>query len=835
MLSSPIARLHMTGGLLMFVLTVAPPAAQDLELNDQEYFDMPGLNVMVFHDYYPEGHQGGISIVQNGVRVATNGDLRLEPTPGQWQPIPKVGKRTVNRGRQLVSVPLSYPDPERDRKGFNPIVYPDLAFSYSVNVQAEGETVRVWVDLDKPLPKEWVGRVGFNLELFPGLLFGRTYSMDGHTGLFPRQLDSPLARNRQGDLEVAPMAVGHTLTVAPEVDSQRMTITASKGSLQLLDGRAHHNNGWFVVRTAVPEGSTSRAVEWVIAPHVVKDWRYEPVVQVSQVGYPPDWQKVAVIECDPRDTSPQRTELLRILPSGEMETVKSATATSWGRFVRYQYFTFDFSEVRKPGMYAVAYGKSHSDPFRIAADVFSEEVWQPTLEYFLPVQMCHMRVNDRYRVWHGLCHLDDALMAPPNTHHFDGYTQGPSTLTRYKGLEPVPGLNVGGWHDAGDFDLRIESQVGTVWTLALAYEAFNVRLDQTTVDESQRLVELHRPDGAPDILQQVEHGVLAILAGYRNLGRLYRGIICPTLRQYVMLGDASDMTDNRVYNPDLRPDEVKGEESGRRDDRWVFTEENPGREIQAAAGLAAAARVLQGYNDALSNECLKFAETLWEKNRGASGRTAGMKIEALSELILSTDRDGYKKELVDLLPEVDQSFGAAGWAMGRLRDRIPDQAFWNSVESSARKYLESVKQQESENPYGVPYRPQIWGDGWNVQRFGVHAYFLHEAWPELVSADHFSRALNFVLGSHPGENTASFASGVGAESVTVAYGFNRADWSYIPGGVVSGTAYIRPDLPELKRWPFFWQQTEYVMGGGASNYLLLVLAAQHETAAASQQ
>ena len=88
-------------------------------------------------------------------------------------------------------------------------------------------------------------------------------------------------------------------------------------------------------------------------------------------------------------------------------------------------------------------------------------------------------------------------------------------------------------------------------------------------------------------------------------------------------------------------------------------------------------------------------------------------------------------------------------------------------------------------------------------------------------------ALNFILGCHPGPNTASFASGVGSKSLTVAYGVNRADWSYIPGGSASGTALIRPDFPELKHWPFFWQQTEYVLGRGTTDYLLLVLAADH--------
>ena len=134
------------------------------------------------------------------------------------------------------------------------------------------------------------------------------------------------------------------------------------------------------------------------------------------------------------------------------------------------------------------------------------------------------------------------------------------------------------------------------------------------------------------------------------------------------------------------------------------------------------------------------------------------------------------------------------------------------------------KDTESDSPYGVPYKPYIWGAGWNIQQFGIEQYFFHKGWPDLAGSHLYENALQFMLGLHPGVNTSSFVSGVGAESVTVAYGVNRADWSYIPGGVVSGTALIRPDLPELKVWPYFWQQTEYVMGGGATNYMFLVMA-----------
>jgi len=107
----------------------------------------------------------------------------------------------------------------------------------------------------------------------------------------------------------------------------------------------------------------------------------------------------------------------------------------------------------------------------------------------------------------------------------------------------------------------------------------------------------------------------------------------------------------------------------------------------------------------------------------------------------------------------------------------------------------------------------------------MEQFYLIRAFPDIFPRQNLYRALNWVLGCHPGSNT-SFISGVGARSMTTAYGFNRADGSYIPGGGVSGTALIRPDFPELKEpFPFLWQQSEYVLSGAAS-YLFCVLAAE---------
>ena len=81
-------------------------------VNDFDCFEAPGLSMMVFHDLYPreDYKQGGLEIIQHGERVATNGDLRLEPTPGQWATLPKVGKREADAEKCMARVSLSYPD-----------------------------------------------------------------------------------------------------------------------------------------------------------------------------------------------------------------------------------------------------------------------------------------------------------------------------------------------------------------------------------------------------------------------------------------------------------------------------------------------------------------------------------------------------------------------------------------------------------------------------------------------------------------------------------------------------------------------------------------------------
>ena len=807
------------------------------------YFQNQGVNVMAFDDIYPCGHQSGVSILMHGRRVATNGDIRFEQTPGQWQPFPKQDERILSEENNTIVTRLSYPDHSQHLCGSNPLIYPDLDLSYQVTVRGEGDHVVVTVDLDRPVPPEYAGKLCFNLELFPGELFGKPWLMDGQPGIFPTQPNGPVKRqpanythsqnrpmpeggmNRElltdhaagyqpsiaDDWIAEPYAVGHSLTVHPDDDLSRLTIESDGALLKLYDGRMNHNNGWFVVSSEVPEGVTQHAICWTIRPHAADDWIGKPTIQTSQVGYHPAQPKTVLIELDPNDTARPDIQLLKLTESG-MKPVKTLKRKPWGRFLRYAYLQADFTNVTEPGLYQIRFGEALSSFFRIGEDVYDRGVWQPVLEYFLPVQMCHMRVNEKYRVWHGLCHNDDARMAPVNHTHFDGYRQGSSTLTAYQPGEHVPGLNVGGWHDAGDYDLCVESQAGECYILTMAYEAFHVQYDATTIDQQRKVVEIHEPDGKNDILQQIEHGLLSVVGAYRALGRLYRGIICSHLRQYVLLGDGAAMTDGIPGNDD---------------DRWVFTVENPSGDLMTAAYLAASARAMRGFNDELSAQTLEAAEDIFRKTPVQNDDVRSARIHAAVELFLTTGAAVYRDALLGSDDFIAAHIESLGWIAARAIRALNDEAFTQTIRSALPKLAESLNAQSAETPYGIPYRPHIWGAGWGIQAMGFRYYFLHEAFPELFGPELVFNALNFVLGCHPGSNTASFASGIGTKSATVAYGVNRADWSFIPGGVISGTALIRPDFPELLAFPYLWQQTEYVLGGGSSHYLFLVLAVQH--------
>jgi hypothetical protein len=557
-------------------------------------------------------------------------------------------------------------------------------------------------------------------------------------------------------------------------------------------------------------------------------------VAYNQVGYTPERSKVAVLELDPIYDAPQTARVLQLASNGNYHEVFRGEIKPWGKWLRYQYAHFDFSTVTEPGIYAIEYAGQINGPFRIAKDVY-EQIWRPSLDIYLPEQMDHVKVREGYRIWHGASHLDDARQAPVNYTHFDGYAQGPTTDSPFAPGEHIPGLNVGGWYDAGDFDIRTETQAMVITDLVLAKECFGINSDQTTVDEKARYVQIDKPDGIPDVVQQIEHGVMGLLAQYKAIGHAIPGIIEPTLEEYTHLGDAASQTDGRIYSSRLNPLETDGADSGQPDDRWAFTTHVTPLNYAAIASLAAASRVLRGFDDQMAAECLQTAVRVWDGEHQhppalfhsfntTGGELQDEETKAAVELLIATNGgEIYRNRLKELLPAIQERFRTLGWIAVRA---IPfmDADFQNSLAASLRSYQTKLDDQLSKNPYGVPISTGTWGGSGQVAGLAVHMYFLHQAFPEIIGSEYTLRGLDYVLGTHPASNV-SYVSSVGTHSKLIAYGNNRADYTFVPGGMIPGVVIIQPDFPELKDdWPFLWYENEYVVDA-ATVFILAANAA----------
>ncbi len=846
MLSSiAFRKVFIISAMFAFIACIVKPAsAQKLQINDSSYFEKRGVNVLVFSSEYNgmffDEKTSGIEMIHHGVRTATGGAVRLQNTPEQWDLIPKMVGRKVDKQNNSIEVELRYTE---------------FDFNSRLTVTGKGNGIEISVYLDKPLPEKLQGSAGFNLEFLPSAYFEKTFLADGKPGTFPLYPSSqtsiePISkkipqfaghttfddRGRGEFIVPSPIVSGKTFVLAPE-DPERMVKIQSETTdedLMLFDGRNLAQNGWFIVRSLLPSNKTGKVLSWYVEPNAIPNWKRKPVIEFSQVGYNPGQQKTAVIELDKNDVPLKTASLMQVTADGKYAEKLKGDVKVWGRYLRYNYAKFDFSSVKDPGLYFIQYGDQKTNTFSIASNVY-DDLWHPTLDVWFPVQMDHMEVNEAYRVWHGAPFLDDALQAPTNHQHFDGYRMGASTQTKYKPLEHIPGLAVGGWFDAGDFDIQTGSHCDAVLSLVDTWEKFKPTRDETFVDYPTRYVDIHRPDGKPDILQQIEHGTLNMVAQVKNIGHPVRGIVVPNLHQYHHLGDAVDETDNLLYNPNLKPYETDGKSSGTLDDRWAFTERTTFLDYYTAAALAAASRALKGFDDTLSEQSLFYAKQLWNEDDSISkADTSGfskrfgnsLKMSAALQLYITTKDEQYATVFKNAVWQALDRFVQFGIAPALQAVPYMDDDYKKKLGEYVVKYKAACDDYAKQNPYGVPIATGGWGGSGGVVNFATTNYYVNKFYPDVMNAEYVYKGLDYIFGCHPYSNI-SFVSSVGTKSKKITYGNNRANFSFIAGGIVPGILLIKPDFPENKEdWPFFWGENEVTVGGCA-NYIFLSTAADN--------
>ena len=446
--------------------------------------------------------------------------------------------------------------------------------------------------------------------------------------------------------------------------------------------------------------------------------------------------------------------------------------------------------------------------------------------------MNHMAVHEAYRLWHGEPFKEGYLQAPPSTDHFDLHWQGPTTDTKYKALELIPGLNVGGYFDAGDFDIETGSNISVVMNLITLWEQFRSERDETFVSEEQRYVELHRPDGTPDILQYIEHGVLNLVAQAEQIGHMAQTLSNSVLDNYHHLGDASGITDGLHYDPRLKPYQksADGKSSGTPDDMWAFTSRNPGLDLQAATMFAAASRVLADHNPGLAQRALKQSIRLQKEGTElmAADTTArnrrrfnmGGSFSTSLQLYVSTKDPKYLEQFTAAVwPALERMpMGAISAAL----EAVPylDDEYKEKLRPYVEQYRDYILSLEEQNPYGIPIGLGNWAGGGQVTGFGTTVCNAYRHYPDIIGKEHIYKVPSWLFGCHPYHNYSWVAAVGAARPKQVFYGNNRADFSFIPGNMAPGLLFRQPDhFENYDDWPFLWGQNEGTIAGN-TGYLI---------------
>ncbi len=135
---------------LIFIIGSINAQNPQLTLNEEEYFEKPGVNILAFSNWYDglfsDSKISGIEIIHHGVRTVTNGDVRLHATPEQWDAIPTFVRRKVDRENNRIDTYEKYPD-------YN--------FEYMIRAELDGDAVILSVHLEESVPDTLIGRGWF--------------------------------------------------------------------------------------------------------------------------------------------------------------------------------------------------------------------------------------------------------------------------------------------------------------------------------------------------------------------------------------------------------------------------------------------------------------------------------------------------------------------------------------------------------------------------------------------------------------------------------------------------------------------------------------------------
>ena len=564
----------------------------------------------------------------------------------------------------------------------------------------------------------------------------------------------------------------------------------------------------YLVAVSFPEAEGQFVDLFLTLPQI--DEAAESGVRYSVVGYPAAGEKKVVLEWPGYLSRPDDEARLERADGMAIKQGRFGQTVTL-RHMQSDFAIFDFSEVREPGEYRVVWSGG-SVEFPIRQRVFGERLWQPTLDYFLPFQMCHAEVDLGPGVTgHRPCHMDDAIRVPANFPGTDGFVSYECEGTPYEAGDPVPSTK-GGWHDAGDCDLNIYAQGFAAYQLALAYEEFGIERDVATLDVEAQTFRTGTPDGVPDLLQQIEWGVHWLLSMVEPDGRTYVGVVAqPQYRQHE--GGWDESTDNA---------------NGTGDERHLYVDYHAELQLMQATTLSAASRVLAKVRPELAQTCLLTARKAFDYfgsrpevyrrtayfYEGRPGRDGAVAV-ALAELYMTTGEAAFLRQLeamTDQIAHLDMDYPAkqgsssstfwyAPPVLARLVARLPESPLRTACLSTCRRAAEFHAQRLSGRPWAGHYTDfGKLGSNVNVLSRVYDAYWLSQVAPDVVSMATAVQPMLWLYGLHP-LSDAVFVSGIGYDGPRHIHSGHlthvfRPERGTVPGAPVPGITTVWWYMPD---------------------------------------
>ena len=168
-------------------------------LNDNEYFERNGLSLLMEHNQYAIGKQGGIELIQHDHRVMTNIGLRRVTSPGDFYQTPEKGSRQVTQDRSEVHFDGRFAE-----------------FTFQLRIKPLGDWIHFVVEMNEPFPREKMDQIAFQFEFAPDIYCNQSFFFGDQFGMFPLAANGPIGRNAASRLELLPIGVGRNLSIAPE-------------------------------------------------------------------------------------------------------------------------------------------------------------------------------------------------------------------------------------------------------------------------------------------------------------------------------------------------------------------------------------------------------------------------------------------------------------------------------------------------------------------------------------------------------------------------------------------------------------------------------------------